>query len=41
MVLCLTVGLVIMAACNTFEAYCAANVRRQLLSSGQTSDEVI
>lgn len=38
MVLCLTVGLVIMAACNSFEAYCAANVRRQLLSGGQTSD---
>ncbi|KAL4793135.1 major facilitator superfamily domain-containing protein [Aspergillus venezuelensis] len=26
MVLCLTLGLVLMAACNSFEAYCAANV---------------
>ncbi|KAL3468180.1 major facilitator superfamily domain-containing protein [Aspergillus heterothallicus] len=26
MVLCLTLGLVLMAACNTFAAYCAANV---------------
>jgi MFS family permease len=34
MVLCLTVGLVLMAACHTFEAYCAANVRRNLPSSG-------
>ncbi|KAJ6015644.1 Major facilitator superfamily domain general substrate transporter [Penicillium herquei] len=26
MEICLTIGLVIMASCNTFEAYCAANV---------------
>lgn len=26
MVICLTIGLVLMATCNTFEIYCAANV---------------
>ncbi|KAL2821835.1 major facilitator superfamily domain-containing protein [Aspergillus cavernicola] len=26
MVICLTIGLILMAACNSFEAYCAANV---------------
>lgn len=26
MVICLTIGLVLMASCNSFEIYCAANV---------------
>lgn len=26
MVICLTIGLVLMACCNSFEIYCAANV---------------
>ena len=34
MVLCLTLGLVLMAACNSFEAYCAANVSRKESLSG-------
>jgi MFS family permease len=31
MELCLVIGLVLMASCNTFEAYCAANVSLKLL----------
>lgn len=32
MVTCATVGLVLMAACDSFEIYCAANVRFRLIS---------
>jgi MFS family permease len=33
MVICLTIGLILMATCQTFETYCAANVSLQMIAS--------
>ena len=41
MVICLTIGLVLMASCNAFETYCAANVSRRKQSLRKASPDCL